>query len=112
MDELEERICKIRRRSCRCPCGNRTPCRFVCDVVEVVLQKCGEEHEDEDHKGRVNPSKSPGLGIPGFNQVEKLTEVIPVKVQPSLKKVIPKPQSAWIRNLIIKALERMKEEQS
>lgn len=46
-----------------------------------------------------------GLGIPNFNRAEKLTEIIPVKVQRSLKKIIPKPQSTWIRRAIIEKLE-------
>lgn len=54
-------------------------------------------------------AKNLGLGIPTFDHAEKLTEVIPVKVGPSLKKVIPKPQSAWIRRVIIEKLERMGE---
>ena len=52
------------------------------------------------------PSLSPGLGIPSFDRAEKLTEVIPIKVQPSLKKAIPRPHSAWIRRTIIERLER------
>ena len=55
-------------------------------------------------------SLSPGLGIPSFNRAEKLTEVIPVKVQPSLKKAIPRPQSAWVRRAIIEKLERINNE--
>jgi len=54
-------------------------------------------------------SQSPSLGIPSFDCAEKLTEVIPVKVGPSLKKAIPKPQSAWVRRAILEKLECMKQ---
>jgi hypothetical protein len=56
------------------------------------------------------PSQTPCLGISTFNRVEKLTEVIPVKVQYSLKKIIPKPKSTWIRGVILEKLERLEEE--
>lgn len=59
-----------------------------------------------------NRSLLPSRGIPSFDPAEKLTEIIPVKVQPSLKKAIPKPQSAWIREAIIEKLQRLEEEES
>lgn len=57
--------------------------------------------------------KNQGHGIPRVLEAihyEKVTEVIPVKVQLSLKKAVPKPQSAWIRQAIIEKLERINNE--
>lgn len=54
-------------------------------------------------KGRAKASKIHCVGIPNLVrriQGEKATEVVPVKVQLSLKKAIPQPRSTWIRNLI------------
>lgn len=64
----------------------------------------------EGNPPKAETSETSSLGIPTFNCVEKLTEVIPVKVQYSLKKIIPKPQSTWIREAIIEKLEHMEEE--
>ena len=57
-----------------------------------------------------NSSLTPSRGIPEFSLVEKITSVVPVKLQPSVKRAIPKPQSTWIREVIIKTLERETEE--
>lgn len=63
-----------------------------------------------------NPSHSPTLGIPtSFNRAEKLTAIIPIKVQPSLKKALKQVTgnvSAFGRLAIIEKLERMTEEAS
>jgi len=113
MSELEEYICQILRKRFLCICGIRPPyCTCVTNLVTVVLEKCEEEAEDEDQKGRVNPSERHSLSIPTFDLAEKPTEVIPVKVQSSLKKAIPKPRSTWIRTAILEKLERMREEHS
>lgn len=59
-----------------------------------------------------DPSHSPYLGIPSFNRAEKLTAIIPVKVQPSLKKVLKRVTgnvSEFGRQAIIEKLERTKE---
>lgn len=48
MSELEEQNCKILRRRFHCICGSRPPyCSCVADLVNLVLEKCEEETEDE-----------------------------------------------------------------
>ena len=49
------------------------------------------------------------VGIPSLKTRiggEKATEVVPVKVQLSLKNAIPEPRSTWIRDLIIEKLTK------
>jgi hypothetical protein len=83
----------------------------------LILEKCEEEAEDEDKKRCSspipNPSETYSCGIPGFRLVEKKSEVIPVKVQPSLKDVVRavagSSVSGFCRTAIIEKLERMRE---
>jgi len=52
-------------------------------------------------------------GIPDFRLVEKITEIIPVKVQPSLKEAVrvvaESSVSEFCREAIIEKLERLRE---
>lgn len=69
----------------------------------------------KDRTPRAKPSKNPGLGIPevfAAIRYEKINEVVPVKLQLSLKKYIKQHArkegvSAWIRTAILEKLERM-----
>lgn len=59
------------------------------------------------------PSLSRGLGIPAFDLAEKLTSVLPIKVQPSLKKALKQVTdnvSEFGRQAIIERLMREIEE--
>jgi len=53
-------------------------------------------------------------GIPDFRLVEKITEIIPVKVQPSLKEAVKAVSQSSVnefcRTAIIEKLERIKGE--
>lgn len=54
-------------------------------------------------------------GIPDFRLVEKITEIIPVKVQPSLKEAVKTVSqssiSEFCRTAIIEKLQRMRGEE-
>ena len=66
----------------------------------------------------INPSKTPLQGIPkvlATIRYEKVSEVIPVKVQLSLKNCLKQLAgkggvSAWVRGVILERLVRMTEE--
>lgn len=61
-----------------------------------------------------NPSEIVGLGIPAFDRAEKLMSIVPVKVQPSLKralKQVTKNVSEFGRQAIIEKLARLEEEE-
>lgn len=54
-------------------------------------------------------AKNQMQGIPSLTlklSGEKISEVVPVKMQLSLKMAIPEPRSEWVRNLIIKELTK------
>ena len=53
-----------------------------------------------------NRALLPTLGIPVLHLSEKKVFVVPVKLQPTVKKAIPRRQSSWIRELIIRELTR------
>lgn len=47
MSEVKEPICQILRRRFHCLCGRPPYCVCVCDLVNLVLEQCEEETEDE-----------------------------------------------------------------
>jgi len=62
---------------------------------------------------KANPSLSPSRGIPVFSVAEKLTAIIPVKVQPSLKRAVKHVTdnvSEFGRQAIIEKLKRLEAE--
>jgi hypothetical protein len=91
--------------------------RSIADHCDLQDKKCEEEAENEDKKRYSspipNPSKTPSCGIPGFRLAEKKSEVIPVKVQPTLKDAVKavagSSVSEFCRHAIIEKLERMSE---
>ena len=48
MSELENQICLLLRRRFHCLCGLRVRyCECVTDLVNLILEKCEEETENE-----------------------------------------------------------------
>jgi len=71
-------------------------------------------NKKEDSLPKAGPSEIGYLGIPAFDRAEKLTAIIPIKVQPSLKralKQVTKNVSEFGRQAIIEKLARLEEEE-
>jgi hypothetical protein len=61
-------------------------------------------------QGVAKPSQIGDRGIPRLDLAEKIDSVVPVKLQASVKRAVPKPRSTWIRQTIIEKLKRVEEE--
>jgi len=119
MGKMEEEICCLLRRQFGCSCGLKPRyCSTVADLLNYVLEKCEEEAEGENKKRRVNPSTLPLPSIPKVLEAthyEKTSEVVPIKVEVSVKNCLrqiggEQGVSSWIRELILEELRHIAEQ--